>query len=218
MLNPKTKSHASSTLNINVEMTQLHKSSTLSSHLMAQHRKKARYSLFQPLVLPSIRSSDQLTSFEPSLAVPLHLPPTPSIIPQLLNMGCTLAESEELSEYLNSVITEFRSTCQFDYESAWRGIARLSSWDDLQRIAGGVRNVLRHHYSKQVKSWEELVFEFVRKRAERATLNSHRRPAFNTVCSFHLIIIILQTLMRRESGMDSLLEEMLCPEPISYTP
>jgi len=98
-------------------------------------------------------------------------------------MGCTLAESEELSGYLNSVIKDFRATCELDYERAWRGIARLSSQDDLQRIAGGVRNVLRHHYNKQVKSWEESIFEFISMRAQRATLNPHRRPAFNAVCS-----------------------------------
>lgn len=134
----------------------------------------------------SLLSQPTSKTLEPSSTIPLLLlPSTPSIIPQLLKVGCPLAYAQRLSNHFVSLTTELRSACENYYHRAYLGLEKLTSPGDLHRLGGDIRLIMETRFSKNVDSWGISILKMARARAQPPEFvqdrTSSQRSAFKHV-------------------------------------
>ncbi|KAF7784077.1 transcriptional regulator family: Homeodomain [Agaricus bisporus var. burnettii] len=112
---------------------------------------------------------------------PLQFPPIPSLVTQLISLGCTIEESEETASVFVSLAKDLQSTYERDYVNLFRRLSKYSSSTKMHNLAKHINRVLDARYSRNITSWQEAVLQTaslrVQERSKQAS-STDERPAF----------------------------------------
>jgi len=100
--------------------------------------------------------SDFVSAPDNSYIPPLALSPAPSLILQLLDIGCSLERSQELNSAVVSQVTELRLIYELDYEKTCRRLQQYSSLHNFNDLINHIRRVIHIKYSRNVNVWLDL--------------------------------------------------------------